>query len=204
MTTISYKGKKYRSYKALYDDQTGKNKVPYSTYVERVKRGRTIERSLYDKKKMRGLGRRKITYKGVEYKSIMNLYQSLRHKLRSVNHHGISVRYETFLGTLNKYGIDVAVERACSRVYKRKLKLNIKKSSRNLGGADNLVCQRMTKLGWSYEKAISTPVRSVKDGKHVKYKGKNYRSMRECHNAVKSKYSYKTFCRHLKLNGCVI
>lgn len=141
--------------------------------------------------------RKPVTFEGVEYPSCAALYRAIKKDLRKVCHRSPNITFETFLNRINTHNVCDAVERMRSLKYHRIHGKDLKKSSKTLGGADNLVCQRMTKLGWSYKKAISTPL-GQGSGQAVKYKGKIYPSIADCYRKTHQTISYQKFARFMR------
>jgi len=143
-------------------------------------------------------------YKGVKYGSMSKLYKAMRDHLAKYAHRDPSLSYTYFLEEYKKTGdIDTAVRRMTE---KRPLKYDtdLKADSKRLEGADNLVSQRMTKLGWSYEKAVSTPKVTKHLPIQVVYKGKVYKSIAECHRAVKPDMNLVYFAKFLKSKRYIV
>lgn len=143
---------------------------------------------------------RKVTFNGKEYPSMLSLYEEEKNRMRRYHHRSPAIDYTKFTYIIKRHTAEVAVWHMHQwHLHSRSKKRGLNVSSRNLGGADNLVCQRMTKLGWSYEKAVSTPVIRSR-GKPIKYKGRHYKSIKDCWEAVKPGCSYASFLRRLSKN----
>lgn len=152
------------------------------------------------KRKRGGFTPRKVTFHGKEYPSMLSLYEEEKSRIRRELHKAPAIDYAKFTDMVKRHTAEMAVWHMHQwHLHSRGKKRGLNKSSRVLGGADNLVCQRMTKLGWSYAKAVSTPVVQSR-GRPVKYRGKNYPSIRACWSAVKPKCSYMCFVRRFPRN----
>ena len=152
------------------------------------------------KRKCGGFYSRKVTFHGREYPSMRSLYEEEKSRMRRELHRSPAIDYTKFTDIIKRHTAEMAVWHMHQwHLHSKGKKRGLKTSSRKLGGADNLVCQRMTKLGWSYEKAVSTPVMQSK-GKPVKYKGKRYPSIKACWEATKPGCSYMCFVKRLYKN----
>ena len=152
-------------------------------------------------KKQRGGWRaQKVIFSGEEYPSMLALYNQEKRDIRRVSHKAPAIDYGTFVNILKRTTPEMAVWNMRQwHLHRKNKKRGLQSASRKLGGADNLVCQRMTKLGWSYEKAVSTPLVKSR-GIPVTYKGKNYPSIMACWLAVKPDCSYMCFVKRLSKN----
>ncbi len=196
---IHYKSRKFKSLGALYRKFTPVAKVPYATFLSRLERGWSMADAL-EKPKSSGI---KIIYNGTKYRSISKLYHEEKKRMRKIRHRTPAISYCRFIETVHKKGVTQAIKlmHMWSIVRKRG---NLKRQSKELGGADNLVCQRVTKLGWSLEKAMTTPKGISGTPIEVKYKGVTYRSIAKCYHAVKPKMSITKFAKVLRESGfCV-
>jgi len=201
--SVRYQGKTYASlsdfYKEVHDPA-----VSVNTFYCRIRYGYSpIKAATMKSCYGPGFKSRRVSYGGQEFQSILALYKYLRHKKRVTRHHRIGVSYSVFIDTVNKQGVEAAVKRALGK-YESRNNMGLKAESQRLEGADNLVCQRMKKLGWSYEKAISTPRNTLSLPKKCRYKGKTYRSITACFKAIQPSMSYPNFVKFLKDKGCVI
>ena len=152
------------------------------------------------KQKRGGFISRKVTFHGKEYPSMLSLYEEEKSRIRRELHRSPAIDYAKFTEVVKRHTAEMAVWHMHQwHLHSKGRKRGLNRSSRKLGGADNLVCQRMTKLGWSYAKAVSTPVIQSR-GRPIKYKGKNYPSIRACWSAVKPGCSYMCFVNKLSKN----
>lgn len=199
----TYKGKTYKSIKELWKACGDPSVAAYHMVYTRIHHGWPIHKALTVKGANRGTKvAHPITYDGVEYKSIHALYRHIRHQIRKVNHRRAGLTYETFAGYVHKGMLEEGIRKLHRE--RRDPDKGLKANSQRLEGADNLVCQRITKLGWSYERAVSTPRNTKWLPRPVKYKGKVYRSITACYNAVKPKMSVPKFTKLLMAKNCFI
>ena len=143
------------------------------------------------KRKHVGFTPRKVAFRGKEYPSIRSLYEEEKSRMRRELHRSPAIDYTKFTDIIKRHAAEIAVWHMHQwHLHSKGKKRGLNVSSRKLGG------QRMTKLGWSYEKAVSTPVIRSR-GKPVKYKGKHYPSIKDCWKAVKPGCSYTHFVKRL-------
>lgn len=190
-----YHGKTYPTVTALVAEH---GRVPVGVVNSRLHNGWDLHAALTVPVGSCLRGRhRPVTFEGVNYHSRAALHRAIKKELREVCHRSPNITFRTFSKRINTHNVCDAVKRMRSLKYHRIHGKDLKKSSKILGGADNLVCQRMTKLGWSYAKAISTPVGGGR-GQAVKYKGKIYPSIADCYRKTHQTVSYKKFARFMR------
>lgn len=191
---IKYKGRKYKSLKDLYARFSDISKVGFSTFCTRVSNGWEVGKAI-ESPKHRYI---RLTYNGVKYDSALSLYREEKRKIRATRHRRPAIDYSLFLDIIKSKGVSVAIKHMHLWHLHPSKKRGLKSKSKALGGADNLVCQRMTKLGWSRERAESTPV----DTKHlpikVHYHGNIYPSITACFKAVSPDMSLPQFTAMLR------
>lgn len=153
----------------------------------------------------RGWTGHKVIFSGEEYPSMLALYNQEKQDIRRVSHRAPAIDYGTFVDILKRTTPEMAVWNMRQwRLHRRNKKRGLQSASRKLGGADNLVCQRITKLGWSEERAKNTPVILKSAPKPVRYKGRVYRSITACFRAAEPKCSITNFTKFLSETGCMI
>ena len=194
---IKYKGRKYKSLKDLYDRFSDISKVGFSTFCSRVSRGWEFGEAIESPKR----AYIRLTYNGVKYNSALSLYREERRRIRATRHRRPAIDYSAFLDIIRTKGVSAAIKHMHLWHLHPGKKYRLKSKSKELGGADNLVSQRMTKLGWSRDRAESTPV----DTKHlpikVHYHGNIYPSITACFKAVSPDMSIPKFTAMLRENN---
>ncbi len=177
---IRYKGRKYKSLRDLYDRFSDIAKVGFSTFCGRIARGWDAGKAI-ENPKPRYIW---ITYNGVKYNSAQSLYKEEKRKIRASRHRRPAIDYPKFIEIVRAEGVIEAVRHMRLWHLHGKKDHGYKAKSQELGGADNLVCQRITKLGWSREKAENTPRCTKGLPIKVYYKGNRYPSITACFNSV--------------------
>ena len=157
------------------------------------------------KKQRGGWHAQKVIFSGEEYPSMLALYNQEKRDIRRVSHRAPAIDYGKFVDILKKTTPEMAVWNMRQwKLHSKGKKKGYDKQSKYLGGAANLVCQRITKLGWSEERARNTPVMFKSAPKPVRYKGRVYRSITACFKASKPKCSITHFAKFLREMGCMI
>lgn len=186
---ICYKGHHYPTLKSAWE--SNEHVCEYPLFVKRIRDGWRVKDALMKSRSSSGRCH-PISHNGKEYRSIKELYDTVCANIRR-QHKKPRSAYETFASNIIKFGADEAVYRMRKTTVRKDGELV--RYSRALGGSDNLVCQRMTKLGWSRERAESTPVKNIVPKKQVNWYGKIYRSMRACFAAEHPAKNIATFSK---------
>jgi len=187
------KGRSFKSLSELYAHFKDVAKVCRNTFLTRCKKGISIPAALYKSRRSYKV----LIYNGVKYKSAASCYEAEKKRIRRFHHRSPAIQYLRFLEIVNSKGVSAAIKRMHQWHLNRRSRC-LNKKSRELGGADNLVCQRITKLGWSLERAMTTPRCSKGAPISVHYKGNMYASIAECYRAVSPEVSITKFASYLR------
>ena len=191
---IQYKGREYKSLNDLYGRFSDIAKVGFSTFCDRVSRGWEIGEAI-ESPKHRYI---RLTYNGVKYDSALSLYREEKRKIRATRHRKPAITYAAFIDITRSQGVSAAIKHMHLWHLHPSKKHGLKSKSKELGGADNLVCQRMTKLGWSRKRAENTPVNTKHLPIRVHYHGNIYPSITACFKAVSPGVSLPKFTAMLR------
>ena len=191
---FQYKHRKFKSLSKLYRYFSDVAAVSEKTFLSRVSRGISIPDAISKPKR----SYKRLSYNGISYPSAQSCYMAEKKRIRSTRHRRPAIDYGTFLDIVKKSGVTSAINEMHQWHRHQHKDKGLKSRSVALGGADNLVCQRITKLGWSLEKAMSTP-RSTK-GFPIKvyYKGNHYPSITACFSSVLPEMSIVKFTAYLR------
>lgn len=194
---IKYKGRIYKSLKDLYDRFSDIAKVGFSTFCSRVSHGWEVGEAI-ESRKHRYIC---LTYNGVKYDSALSLYREEKRKIRATRHRRPAIDYSSFINITRSEGVSAAIKHMHLWHLHPSRNRGLKSKSKELGGADNLVCQRMTKLGWSRKRAESTPVNTKHLPIRVHYHGNIYPSITACFKSVSPDMSLPKFTVMLRENN---
>lgn len=195
-----YKGVYYPSVKELWDalpkfNKRGERKLAYSNLAKRIPDdGIVTDNIIYTSREKRNST--PVRFRERRFNSVYALH----------NHLVASYNVKRTYGCLNRYirlGLknDALLEKMLEPSGREDC--GYKRESNRIGGCDNLVWQRIHHLGWSEERAKSTPVSRRSEPHPVIYKRKKYPSINACYRAVKPPMSIVKFTEILRENGCI-